>query len=443
MNKKVIAFGGTGKIVALIYMKIARLLGETPSVVVVDFPHGVDTNREDDQLDQDLRAEGLDEQSRLSTLPDHITTLPRNLVEAFNLPREVADALFTEHQQRTPPVEGLNQEPQVGATVAQLKIASDGDKLRSRIETGHSEAFYVAGLGGGTGTGVTPAFAQFLKSNRMRSHGVLLLPWRDIGDSGKVNNAQQQRNAASLLAYMRDNHGKLFHDWVVLGSSDRFSAQPNGANPAGANKPVHPTLILAALYIHLWHKWGGGHQLSAQALRIETAATGIRLQDIAGQDGRNLYDMLKLSHRMERVLHQVASQSPDQRLAWFNLYPLSAPLAWDSIEWLVKLYRIHTNRISYAQAWNDIRTRLVQIAENETARRQWITTLASDRRLFDFDPNQLEADAQARYSSLLHEIKQADEYTTFRFAPNDDAETALSKVCSAVYNMAFQRLRGK
>ena len=36
-TKKVVAFGGTGKTVALIYLKLGKLLGEQANIVVCDF----------------------------------------------------------------------------------------------------------------------------------------------------------------------------------------------------------------------------------------------------------------------------------------------------------------------------------------------------------------------------------------------------------------------
>jgi hypothetical protein len=433
-QKKILAFGGTGKTVALIALKLGRLLGEPPSVVVVDFPAGSDHNREDNQLDEDLRSEGLADHLRLSTLPDDMPKLPRVLTDAFNLPQEVADALFSDNQQRTPPVEGLNQEPQVGATVAQWKLAHDGNAVKDKCLTGQPEVFFVAGLGGGTGTGVTPPFAKFLKNSGIRSHGVFLMPWRDIGNQGRVNNTNQNRNAASLLQYLRTNGLSMFNDWVVLGSADRFATEEGG--PA---RPVHPTLILGALYVHLWHTWTGGYQLGAKMLRLETPESGIDPREIKGRNG-NLYDMLVLSYRLEHILREIAQQMPDERLSIFNLFPLSYSMSWNSIEWLVKLYREKTNQVSYAQAWIDIRTELLRVADQEQKRRNWIVNLVSDRRLFQFDAQELDRDARLGLTQLTRQVQSADEHAEFRFGPQEDARGALQRVVHFVWQMIYRRL---
>src|SRR5450755_3987361 len=117
-NKRLIAFGGTGKTVALIYLKIARLLGEDPHIVVFDFPPSADVNSPDGRLDRDLRQEGLREEQRIDTRPSDWPAEQKPIRELLQLPKHVADAMLTEQQQLAPPSEGLNQQPQLGATVA-------------------------------------------------------------------------------------------------------------------------------------------------------------------------------------------------------------------------------------------------------------------------------------------------------------------------------------
>lgn len=239
-NKRVVTFGGTGKTVALIYMKLCRIMGYKPDVVVVDFPPGTDPNANDGQLDSDLEAEAAtwpDSLRRINTMPDNRPLDPVPLVSTFNFDQLVADALFTREQQDTPPTRGLNAEPQVGACVAHLKLNLDGRRVRDAILDGPNEIFFVAGLGGGTGAGVTIPFAEYIKADGFQLHGVFLLPWRNIGENGAVNNSNQRRNAASVLSYLKDRSTNYFSDCTIIGPlpsiepgqpSERFAGEGVG-----------------------------------------------------------------------------------------------------------------------------------------------------------------------------------------------------------------------
>ena len=154
-----------------------------------------------------------------------------------------------------------------------------------------------------------------------------------IGNN-EVGNPGQERNAKSLLKYL-GSHGKdLFDSIVVIGSPPGIDYYSSGAGATG-RKPIHPTLILAALYIHMWLSWGGSAQLTSSLNKMETCRSGIALTEIVGRNG-SLHEMLVHSARVERLLLEIVNQSPDERLAVLSLYPLSAPLAWASIEWVLK-----------------------------------------------------------------------------------------------------------
>ena len=445
-SKKIIAFGGTGKTVALIYLKIGKLLGERANIVVCDFLPSGNYNSPDGKLDRDLADEGVGQQFRVSTMPDEWPMAPNSLADILKMPPTVADALFSQRQQDTPPTEGLNQEPQVGATVSCLKVAADGDKIRSRC-LGEPEIFLVAGLGGGTGTGVTPTFAKFLRSWKPNSrlHGVFLLPWQDIGDN-EVGNAGQERNAKSLLSYLRDHGNEYFDTMVVIGSCQGVQQYSSGSG-GGKGRPIHPTLILAALYIHMWHQLGGGAQLVAPLNKMETRRSGIALTEITGRNG-SLHDMLVHSKRVEDILSEIVDQSPDERLAWFSLYPISAPLSWASTEWLLKLYCQYVKARSYGSAWGEIRARLQKVVEQEGERRTWIMGLAKEPSLFQFDESQIEGDARTRYDAYRDAVMRDDAYREFRFKAQEK-QAALEEICGFIYNtvanqvLATMKLRRK
>jgi hypothetical protein len=432
-ERKVLAFGGTGKTVALIYAKICKLLDDEPHVVIWDFPASDDPASPDGQIDRDLQAEGLGDDYRIRTLPRTVSDdAPASFTRTFGIPDDVADALYTESQQNTPPTEGLNQEPQIGASVGHFKVRLDADLVRQACITAEPEIFFVGGLGGGTGTGLPPVVARFLRPlTQGRFHGVFLLPWQDIGQSGRVNNENQDRNAWSMLRYLNKQAEDLYTDTLIIGSPqgvDRARFVPGAA-------PVHPTLILAALSIHMFFAWGGGTQLTEPFRRLETLQAGITLHEVTARDGTSLYQRLIHRLRLEWLLRELANQFPDERLALLSLFPVSSSFAWPSLERLLKLYARHVNASSYTAAWHQMSTRLLQIAEQERRRREWITQLASDRRLFQFDAEALERDARSRYNKYRDTLAADHGYENFRFT-QEGHDAALSRVCQFIRDWA-------
>jgi hypothetical protein len=432
-ERKVLAFGGTGKTVALIYSKICKLLDEEPRVAIWDFPASDDTASPDGQIDRDLQEEGLGDDFRIRTLPRTVPDdAPATFVQTFGIPEDVADALYTQAQQDTPPTDGLNQEPQIGASVGQFKVRLDADVVRQMCITGEPEMFFVGGLGGGTGTGLPPVVARFLRPlTQSRFHGVFLLPWNDIGQGGRVNNENQDRNAWSMLRYLNRQAEDLYTDTLIIGSPQGVDR----ARPAPGAAPVHPTLILAALSMHMFFAWGGGAQLTERFRRFETFQTGITLHEITARDGTSLYQRMIHSIRLERLLRELANQFPDERLALFSLFPMSCFFAWPALEHLLKLYARHVNASSYTVAWHQISARLLGIADQERRRRQWITALASDRRLFQFDPEGLERDARSQYDRYRGALEADHAYETFRLEQQGH-DAALAHVCQFIRDWA-------
>jgi hypothetical protein len=432
-ERKVLAFGGTGKTVALIYSKICKLLGEEPRVTIWDFPASGDPSSPDGQIDRDLQQEGLGDDCRIRTLPRTVPDdAPATFTQTFDIPGDVADALYTQAQQDTPPTDGLNQEPQIGASVGQFKVRLDADVVRQMCITAEPEIFFVGGLGGGTGTGLPPVVARFLRPlTQSRFHGVFLLPWNDIGQGGRVNNENQDRNAWSMLRYLNKQAEDLYTDTLIIGSPQGVDR----ARPAPGAAPVHPTLILAALSMHMFFAWGGGAQLTERFRRFETLQTGITLHEITARDGTSLYQRLTHSLRLEWLLTELANQFPDERLALFSLFPMSCFFAWPATEYLLKLYARHVNASSYAAAWHQISARLLRIADQERRRRQWITQLASDRRLFQFDPEGLERDARSQYDRYRGALEADHSFENFRLA-QEGHEEALSRVCQFIRDWA-------
>jgi hypothetical protein len=230
-----------------------------------------------------------------------------------------------------------------------------------------------------------------------------------------VSDTGQEQNAKSMLQYLYRNGKDLFDDFVIIGSAPNVNRY-DGSNDEGG-QPLHPTLILGALYVHLYHKWGAGAQLAEPSHRIETLKTGVSLEEITGRNG-NLYQMLVQSIRLEKLLRETAEQAPDERMAWFSLYPLSYSLCWASIEWLLKSYAVKAN-LGYAEAWVEMKTRLIDLANGESKRRRWITDLARDKRLFRFDEHAPERDATTDYHFYRDTLRRDEGYRKLKIRASD------------------------
>jgi hypothetical protein len=440
-----VAFGGTGKTVALIYAHLCRITGYHPNIVIVDFPPGQDPNATDGRLDEDLAALTDATVRRISTLPDQMPLQFSTLKDVFSLDDAVADALFTPEQQRTPPLLGLNAEPQVGACVAQLKLTRDRDTVRSALLTNDREIFFVAGLGGGTGAGVSHHFARFVAEAPVPRRGVFLLPWRDIGADGTVTNAQQMRNAASVLAYLKHHGNDIYTDTVVIGGLPGLELY--SGDGAEGHKAKHPTLILAALYLLLEESWGGSSHLTMQRRRLETPAGGIRLHDIQTPvKGKSLHDMLVLSKRRIRVFRDLANENPDQVLTWFSLAPLSQPLACMVLCWVLKAYARRSSHSDYSRAWDVLRSDMLRISKDEEDRIEWVTRLVSQdkvsqHKVFDFDMDELNRDAEVNYKRYLARVRSSREYTRLRNDGQNEAE-ALSRATAFLWDLTTGILLG-
>lgn len=430
--KLLVCVGGTGKIVGLAYVRLAKLLGYDPKVSIVDFrENNAGYTDVDRRVDEALRSEGVTD--RVYTLPDGVANLPRSLKDMLKLPPEVADAILTAKQQDTPPIEGANQEPQVGATLAAWKLQADKDKIRTAwFNQKYDDIYFVAGLGGGTGAGFAPMLADFARESGSRLHGVYLLPWQKIGDQG-VGDAGQARNARSVLHFIRDREGSPFNHIMVLGNPRDVAPYDASANMA---IPVQPTLLLAALYVLLREAWGGTAQLTERIIRMEIAAEGISLGEISGPRG-SLFGMLVHSLRLESVLTDISEQSPDQRLSKISLWPLALPLSWSNVEWLVASCA-HFMSQSREEIWRRMKNVFTKLIKEENHRRNWIIDLAeANRGLISFEKDSIKTAANRNIEEYKNEIKRDNEVVRFEFSRKVDSDP-VNEACQWLRDRASQ-----
>src|SRR5436190_12204635 len=86
--KLAVGIGGTGKISALAFTRIAKLIGFNPNVAIIDFPANhpgyTDVDR---RVDEALSLEGV--LQRIRTLPDQLPDKAATLREALGLDPDV------------------------------------------------------------------------------------------------------------------------------------------------------------------------------------------------------------------------------------------------------------------------------------------------------------------------------------------------------------------
>jgi len=437
----VVCIGGTGKIVGLAYVRIAKLLGIEPHVSVIDFPSGFSgyTN-EDKRVDDALAAEGVTD--RLSTLPEAEPNLPVTIKQIFDLDDTLADALFTAEQQTVSPTLGANQQPQIGAALAHWKLAKDADRLRSSwLGTDYDEIFFVGGLGGGTGAGFGPVLAQWAhdEGRGKKIHGVFVIPWKEIGNEG-VGDLGQARNTKSLLQYFAGRGANPFHHLMIIGNPPGVDLYRLAEN---LDIPVSPTLLLAALYLLMRDEWGGKAQLSQMKAKMEVAPGGITLDQIKRSGSPlHLLDMLIHSRRLQLVLEELLLQLPDQRLSKVSLWFFAKPLCWNTTEWYVKRFA-EVATLSCPEAWTQMKNALSERIQQLESSRNWVMNLAARTpALIDFSPRTVEDAAYKTLEAFFRDVEADGEFRQLKFSTND-RKRARDEVCSWIVGRASERILAK
>ena len=98
------------------------------------------------------------------------------------------------------------------------------------------------------------------------------------------------------------------------------------------------------------------------------------------------------------------------------------------------MYARMINR-SYSSAWIEVATQLRGRAAAERERRNWIVNLASDRRVFRFDENDVLSDARTQFDRFRGALARDEAYRDFRFRAADH-DGALQEMCNFIYDWA-------
>jgi len=393
MSNLVIAVGGTGKSVALVYLKLAKFFGKPFDLLVMDMPFG-----REDSIDQQLNEEGIQPGDFITPWAGGTEAQGENTFsQVLGIPeghvaQPVARALFAQEELDTLVENGMNCRPIVGATIAMRKFwsripDSQLGELRQKVGQ-YQNIFLVCSITGGTGAGVTPTLARWLTEVcGVRVHGILFLPYIDIGSgsgSGPSNSAMRA-NAYATLSYLSKPPGSgAFQDYVVLGLPEGL--QPDSSTVSG-NHPLH---LLAATYILYFEQFlGENPQQHHGPFYLEIAANGLRESDVQPTKGLSFANAIYRQIWYRDVLNNLASQKPDQ--AWDVVSPpiTSRYLAWGALRESVRELAISsTGYTARKDVWQAMKDRFIagaRGAQRRLDRFEAITARDDHHLVYDVD----------------------------------------------------------
>jgi hypothetical protein len=370
MAKLIIGVGGTGKSVSLVFLKLARFFDMQSDVLIIDMPF-----QRERGIDDQLNQEGVEQSDFITPWAGGAialggATFARVIgLAQGDIAQPVANALFASDELGTLVEDGMNCRPIVGATIAMRKFwrsqqDAQLDNLQQRIGQ-YNDVFLVAGITGGTGAGVTPSLARWLTEVcRKRVHGVLLLPYADLGAGAGTgpNNAAQDANAYASLSYLdqlSSNGTNIFQDYLVIGRPENVEAA------SGTITADHPLHLLAATYIVYYDEFlRRNPQQVAGPFYLEVKASGLRESEIRSERGLSLAHGIYSHLWYQDVLRTLAGQKPDQ--SWDIMAPpfVASLLAWPVLRESVRDIAASGGYGTRGRVWNIIRNHFLEEAES-------------------------------------------------------------------------------
>lgn len=302
MANVLIAVGGSGQHTMLAYLRLARLCNFSPARLMT--------------VDADLRQGGgylpttaalLEQQSRIGfrdpmfwepvrPLPEvhdpRAQTFDALISPAPGIETELFGSLFNERQRNVRVVTGFHGHPAVASSTFRLfltegAVISRFAKLFEWLEPQNENRVVLAGsTSGGTGSGVMPVLADYIKKwaeerdLNLKLGGVIQVRWFDLGlpqqaaldDDKKVDvtSYDLERNSSCLVEYYRKNLANMFDSAFLVGHHPHANRKSAGVD----QQPEHPHAVnLIAGYV--------AHQL----LHGKELAENRGLLGIASPDG--------------------------------------------------------------------------------------------------------------------------------------------------------------
>jgi hypothetical protein len=449
MPNLIIAIGGTGKSIALVYLKLAKLFADRSQVLVIDMPFGGES------IDRELNEEGVDQSDFITPWPGGTRALGGvTFAEAIGLTRgdvaqPVAHALFADEELNTLVERGMNCRPIVGATIAMRKFWTPQqdaqlDELRDQVGQ-YNDIFIVGSIAGGTGAGVTPTLARWLTEVCGRQvHGILLLPWIDIGAGagGGPTNAGMRANAYAVLSYLKQvdpttNPGANapFQDYVVIGLPANLDPDTTAIS---ANHPLH---LVAATYLLYFDELLRRNPAQRQGpFYLEITAGGLRESDVQPTRGFSLAHAIYRQFWYRDVLNTLARQKPDE--AWDVMVP---PFVADRLAWRVLREGVREVAITFEAygnrkaIWERMRSCFANRAEAARRCMEWLETVTSrdtDHLVYDIDWDWLRQQSSGSVRRAHRAAKRIGLPPIKRMAGVLDCAGALSEaICDRVFEL--------
>ncbi|MBM3236832.1 hypothetical protein FJZ31_11125 [Candidatus Poribacteria bacterium] len=445
----VIAVGGTGKRVALLYLKLVNTLRPSnvrlpgSNVFVIDMEP--EPNTPDGQINDELVREGVPRSHFISpvreeAMVNRVITLSEYM--GFGQGDDVlpvAQTLFNRNQLNVFIIKGMNCEPTVGAAVAARRfstITTQEAEIQNLADNlaPFDQILVVGSIIGGTGAGVTPQLVDWIH-NRIPGkpiYGLLYLRWITIGEGApdEPSDVKIAGNAKAWLNYLLEHHPdnpyrarrELFRHYVLIGAPPEMRLSEAGSNSH------HPLHLLGAVYLLRFDQY----------VQTATGATGPHYLELSG--GFRPSDIQMGNDTMERavirekllaaILNEFQEQQPDEALSSFTLF-MREKLAWRPfIDTLERIAAKWGRRKHVSQDWRAICKVFDSERRNAENRIEELKKLTSTMEgtsvIFDFNWNHLLEQSDAKLADARAMVKRDLKEVPVAFPGHSEALTGVA-----------------
>ena len=265
-----IAVGGSGQHVLLSYLRLARLGNFQPArMIVVDADNR--TGEGGAQTTADLIAQQASVGFREEVKQVFIQPLPkleRSQDETFRsmvdpterLEIELFKALFNQRQRDVKVLTGFHGHPSVAASTFRMFLEEEENELKTVLDDwlagqGVQKVVLAGSTFGGTGSGVMPVLADYLRklaSERgltLQLGGVIQVRWFNLNVPTEIEGGRDQyldvanndldNNSSCLVEYYRRKVETMFHRGYLVGHHPHALRQSAGTQ----NQPEHPHAV--------------------------------------------------------------------------------------------------------------------------------------------------------------------------------------------------------
>ena len=381
MSNHIIAVGGTGQMIALAYLKLARLCGYRDGDIAEI--HIVDSDRTGDTCEQiaTLLHKAKNALKTVAPIPSHrkLGSFSQDFDEAGtndNI-RRIAPLLYTAKDLEVNVRKGLYGRPSVGSACMSIKTNPPAGHntdpeliaLRDSVCQPGNKVVICGSLFGGTGAGVIPTLARFLRNsqdgNSIEITIVSMLKWfripgvadADGGIDKSIDDNMLSANSSAGIFYLKDRITEDVNACVLLGPREPIERDfekvgqqnekayfinllaaiiaSNTLN-AGSLDKVFGTIVDPKMYCYVI---SGGDDNNPQMLSAD-------LLDVFLPGGKNnrikLHEIIEVSKEVVAILGYFANY------IYGGYKSFSFTPSFTRPRWLVKSFKEGTNRHVHA-----------------------------------------------------------------------------------------------